>query len=253
MKLALLHLPSPAGDRGAALAALGPALAAAGAAGSVMLVTPETSSCPDTTFPTLRVQALTREEATRIVAPLCDTAGCGVVLGYAERAGGSLTMPRWRSTRGARSLPTTAISSSTGAREKALYTAGDAYATFDLDGIRAALLICYDVEFAQHVAALQRREVRLPLVPTANMLPFTHVSRATVPAHAANGGMTIVYANFCGRERDLTYAGRSLIAGPRGEVVIEAGADATALIVAEMPVPDPPALLRPAGRLSGGP
>jgi predicted amidohydrolase len=71
------------------------------------------------------------------------------------------------------------------------------------------------------------------------MLPFTHVSRATVPAHAANGGMTIVYANFCGREGDLTYAGRSLIAGPHGEVVVEAGADATALIVAEMPAPDP--------------
>ncbi len=238
MKLALLQLPSPAGDRGAALAALGPALAAAGAAGAVMLVTPETF-LPGYNVPDPSGQALTREEATRIVAPLCRAAGCGVVLGYAERAGGTLYNAALAIDARGAVLANYRKIQLYGAREKALYTAGDAYATFDLEGTRAALLICYDVEFAQHVAALQRREVRLLLVPTANMLPFTHVSRATVPAHAANGGMTIVYANFCGRERDLTYAGRSLIAGPRGEIVVEAGADATALIVAEMPVPDP--------------
>ncbi|EKD61747.1 MAG: Nitrilase/cyanide hydratase and apolipoprotein N-acyltransferase, partial [uncultured bacterium] len=106
-----------------------------------------------------------------------------------------------------------------GPREAAIYRPGDAYALFDLAGIKAAVLICYDIEFAPHVAALAAAGVTLILVPTANMLPFTHVMTATVPAMAANHGVAIVYANYCGVEGDLTYAGGSLIAGPHGEVV----------------------------------
>ena len=89
-----------------------------------------------------------------------------------------------------------------------------------------------------HVAALARQGVEVLLVPTANMLPFTHVMEVTVPAMAANHGVAIVYANFCGVEGDLTYAGRSLITGPHGEVVARAG-DTPALLIADLPVRDP--------------
>jgi 5-aminopentanamidase len=110
--------------------------------------------------------------------------------------------------------------------------------TFPLDGITAALLICYDVEFDAHVAALAARGARLILVPTANMQPFTHVIRHTVPAMAANHAVSIVYANFCGVEGDLTYVGGSLIAGPHGEVLAQAG-EHPALLIAELPPVDP--------------
>jgi predicted amidohydrolase len=70
------------------------------------------------------------------------------------------------------------------------------------------------------------------------MTPFTHVARHTVPAMAANHGVTIVYANYCGTEGDLTYVGSSLIAGPHGEILAQAG-DSPALLVAELPPRDP--------------
>jgi 5-aminopentanamidase len=70
---------------------------------------------------------------------------------------------------------------------------------------------------------MAERGVTLLLVPTANMLPFTHVPRVTVPAMAVNHALTIAYANYCGAEGDLTYAGASLIAGPDGESLATAG------------------------------
>lgn len=100
------------------------------------------------------------------------------------------------------------------------------------------MLICYDVEFAPHVAALAARGVEIILVPTANMMPYTHVMRATVPAIAANHGVAIAYANYCGIEGDLTYAGRSLIVGPLGEVAAQAG-ETPALLIADLPERNP--------------
>jgi 5-aminopentanamidase len=79
--------------------------------------------------------------------------------------------------------------------------------------------------------------VTIILCPTANMQPFSHVVRHTVPAMAANHGLTIAYANYCGREGDLTYVGGSLIAGPHGEVLAQAG-ESPALLIAEIPPRD---------------
>jgi nitrilase len=124
-----------------------------------------------------------------------------------------------------------------GPREAALYTPGDILPTFRLGGETTAIMICYDVEFAPHVKSLADRGVTLLLVPTANMAPFTHVPRATVPAMAANHGLTIVYANYCGTEGNLAYVGLSTIAGPHGEILAQAG-ETPALLVADLPPRD---------------
>jgi predicted amidohydrolase len=50
--------------------------------------------------------------------------------------------------------------------------------------------------------------------------------------------VTIVYANYCGAEGDLTYVGLSLIAGPHGEILAQAG-DTPALLIADSPPRDP--------------
>jgi 5-aminopentanamidase len=125
-----------------------------------------------------------------------------------------------------------------GGREQSLYKQGAAYVTFDLGGTKAAILICYDVEFAPHVKALADDGVTLICVPTANMHPFTHVVRHTVPAMAANHGVAIAYANYCGAEGELTYVGGSQIVGPHGEVLALAG-EGPALLIADIPAADP--------------
>ncbi|NUB45305.1 nitrilase [Fertoebacter nigrum] len=234
MRLALWQGHSPAGDISAAMAALETALNAAGAAGATTLVTPEIY-LPGYNHPAIADHAQPRGGAWHgTVAAFCRKAGCGIVLGYAERDGATVCNSALvLDDRGAQVAHYRKIQLY-GPREKALYTQGDAYVTFDMNGTKAAILICYDIEFAPHVAALAAQGVRIILVPTANMQPYTHVVRHTVPAMAANHAVSIVYANYCGSEGDLDYVGGSLIAAADGSIPAQAGTT-PALLIADLP------------------
>ena len=234
MRVALWQGPSPEGNLTAAMATLQTALKAAGAAGAVMLVAPE-AYLPGYNQPDLAGHALNQAgEWTRVLAAACRTAGCGLCVGYAERAGNAVHNAAIAIGPDGGMLGHFRKIQLFGAREKAIYAPGDAYCTFDLGGVRAAILICYDIEFAPHVAALEALGVKIILVPTANMQPFTHVVRATVAAMAANHGLSIVYANYCGVEGDLTYVGGSLVAAADGAILAQAGLG-SALIVVDVP------------------
>jgi len=234
-RIAVWQGHSPAGDTAAGIAALRPALIAAAAMGAVTLVVPEVW-LPGYNQPDIAAKALSGPLDE--VQALCRDTGCGLVLGFAERRGNRLSNAAVAYGQTGEELARYRKIQLYGPRENALYTPGDAYVTFDLGGMKAALLICYDIEFAPHVAALAAQGVSLILVPTANMHPFTHVVRHTVPAMAANYGVTIAYANYCGTEGDLAYVGGSLIAGPHGEVLAQAG-DHPALLIADIPARDP--------------
>jgi predicted amidohydrolase len=238
MKLALWQGVSPHSDLDTALDQAERALRAASALGAAALVLPELW-LPGYNQPDMAQKALVRDSAplTRL-ATAARAAGCALVTGYAERAGDRLYNSAVAFGPEGETLAHYRKIQLYGPREKALFTPGDEFVHFPIHGETAAILICYDVEFAPHVKTLADRGVTLILVPTANMQPFTHVIRHTVPAMAANHGVTIVYANFCGTEGDLTYLGGSLIAGPHGEVLARAG-DTPALLIAEIPARDP--------------
>lgn len=236
MRLSVLQSVSPAGDIDAACATLETALHAAAAAGADVLVAPEVFlpgyNCPEIAGLAVGDAPLARLSAA---AKATQTA---LVFGYAEAAGGRLYNSALCFGPDGRTLAEYRKIQLYGPREKAIYFPGDAFVTFHLAGRKMALLICYDIEFAPHVAALAAKGVEAILVPTANMAPFTHVVRHTVPAMAANHGLAIAYANYCGSEGDLAYVGGSLIAGPHGEVLAQAG-EHPALLIADVPAVDP--------------
>ena len=234
LRLALFQAHSPASDVQAGLAALRPALRAAGAFGAAALIAPE-SWLPGYNSDKIAELALPRTGAWQSeLAQMCKDAATGLVVGYAERDGDRVYNAALALDATGEEIAHYRKIQLFGPREASLYTAGDAYEIFDFCGQKAALLICYDIEFAPHVAALAQAGVTLILVPTANMHPFTHVMTATVPAMAANHGVSIVYANYCGHEGNLHYAGGSLIVGPHGEVLAQAG-EAPALLIADLP------------------
>ena len=76
----------------------------------------------------------------------------------------------------------------------------------------------------------------LVLATVSSFTPGPNTTLST--AMAANHGLAIVYANFCGAEGDITYVGGSVIAGPHGEILALAGKTPT-LLVAEIPPRDP--------------
>jgi 5-aminopentanamidase len=238
LRVAVWQGHSPAGNMAAGVAALNQGLQAAGAMGAAVLVAPEVW-LPGYNQPDIPARALDTDAVPlQTLRSACRAAKCGLVVGYAEAEGGAI----WNSALYVDASGATVANYRKvqlyGAREKALYRPGPGYVTFDLAGQKAAILICYDIEFAPHVKALADDGVTLICVPTANMVPFTHVVRHTVPAMAANHGIAIAYANYCGGEGDLTYVGGSQIVGPHGEVLAFAGAGA-ALLVADIPTPDP--------------
>lgn len=234
MRLAVLQGPSVQGDMDRAFATLGQALRSAGAAGAKMLVAPEVY-LPGYNQPDIASGATPRDgDETMRLAALCRAAECGLCVGYAERDGTAVFNAAVTFGADGTLLGHYRKIQLYGPREKAIYAPGDAYCVFDLNGVRTAVLICYDIEFAPHVAALAAMGVRLILVPTANMAPFVHVAQVTVPAMAANHAVTIVYANYCGVEGDLTYVGGSLIAAADGQAVVRAGTG-PALLIADLP------------------
>ena len=234
VKVALWQGPSPAGDVGAGLAVLERAVRAAGAAGAMVLVAPEVF-LPGYNQPDIAAGALRPDgDWVARLGAVCRSAGCGLCVGYAERSGNGVANAAIVLDQAGKVAARYRKLQLYGAREASIYEPGDSYAIFDLAGIPTAVLICYDIEFAPHVAALAARGVRLILCPTANMQPFTHVGRATVPAMAANYAMTIVYANLCGVEGDLTYVGDSLVAGADGAILAQAGRG-EALLVVDVP------------------
>jgi nitrilase len=237
MKLALYQGPSPAGATADGLATLGRMLGAAGAAGARMAVFPEVF-LPGYNVADPGSAARSLSDWAAVLAPLARTAGCGVTVGVAERDGTQLFNSAIALGPDGTLLSHYRKTQLYGSREKRLYEPGTSQAMFDFEGCRIALLICYDIEFAPLIRDLAGRGAQLILCPTANMQPFTHVARLTVPSQAVNHAVAIAYANYCGSEGDLTYCGGSVLVGADGAVHARAGL-AGALLIADLPDPDP--------------
>jgi predicted amidohydrolase len=236
MKLALYQGPSADGDVDGAFARLEHWLRVSALAGARMLVMPELF-LPGYNRPDLHralAQPLDGDWMAR-VANLARVAGCGVTLGWAERAGARIYNSASAFDAGGKMLAHYRKIQLYGAMETAGFAAGDrAPAVFPLEGRRAGLLICYDIEFPHHAAALAGAGADLLLVPTANPRGYEHVQQVLVPARAHENRACVAYANYCGSEAGLVYGGGSVIVGPDARVVASAGV-MEALLIAELP------------------
>jgi 5-aminopentanamidase len=238
MRLALWQGTSPTSNLDEACSQAEAALSAAAAMAAAALVLPEVW-IPGYNQPDILTQALPLDSPPlHRLATAAKRHRTTLITGYAERDGDRIYNSAACFGPDGSLLANHRKLQLYGPRERAIYTPGDTYTTFPLAKETAAILICYDIEFAPHIKALADQGVTLILAPTANMAPFTHVVRHTVPAMAANHGVTIAYANYCGSEGDLTYVGGSLIAGPHGEILAQAG-ETPALLVADLPPRDP--------------
>lgn len=235
MILGIHQCRSPAGDLPAGLALIETALKGAASAGVDMLVMPELL------LPGYNADLATPpedwEQAVPRVRSLCRSHGVALTLGLPEYAQETTYNAALAISEAGEILARYRKIQLFGPRESALFSPGDSLVTFDYRGTRFGLLICYDVEFPEHVRALARAGARVILVPTANMCPFVNVNHILVPARAAENALTIAYANYCGTEGDLTYTGMSLICGPEGYPLAAKGQD-EGLVIAELPSGD---------------
>ena len=167
-------------------------------------------------------------------AALAKKNRCGLTIGWAEREGDRIYNSASAFDQTGKKLAHFRKIQLWGPTEQAIFEFGDRYVTFILDGIKIGLLICYDVEFPQHVRALAQMGVELILVPTANPEKFSVVCNTLVPARASESALTIVYANYCGSDNDLSFCGQSTIVGPDAKPLASASHDTENLIIADL-------------------
>lgn len=186
----------------------------------------------------IRDAAIERDSApVRDVHDAAVAADCAVVVGFVETAAdgyynaaahldpdGTVTVYRKRHL---------------WAGEQSLLEPGDERVRFETPAGTATMLTCYDLNFVAESAATVEEAVDLLLVPGA--WPATHSEnwRLLVRARALDGVRWTVAAGRTGR-RDVadaptaTYAGRSLVVYPNGEIKAALTRD-PGTIVAELP------------------
>ena len=219
------HAPTPL-DVAASLARLEREARAAAAQGAALLVVPEASLTGYNIAPAdARAVAEPADGAMLArVAAIARECGIALLCGYVERTGETLANCAHLVDRHGETLVRYRKTHLWGELDASLFVAGEALApVVELDGWRVGLLVCYDVEFPETVRRLALEGAELVLVPTALMHPFTFVADHVTRVRAAENGVFLAYANYCGEENGLRYAGRSVVVAPDGEELARAG------------------------------
>jgi predicted amidohydrolase len=236
MRITVLQMKPAPGDVAGNLARIDAAAAEARAGGADVLVAPELAVPGYGAGDALRDLAESTDGAQ--VSALRESArrhAIAIIAGFAERGGG-------RTYNTAAAIDASGRASFYrkqflyGAYERAIFTPGAASATIiDIAGMRAGVLICYDVEFPECVRALARAGVDAVLAPTA--LPqggdSAFIAERVVPVRAFENQIAIAYANYAGSDPRFAYAGRSCIAMPDGSDAARAPETEPALIFAD--------------------
>ncbi len=236
MRIAVFQMVARKGDVAANLAMIADAVAEASGRGANVIVAPELATTAYGSGDRIRSLAEPADGAqVAALAAMATRNHIAVVAGFAEREG-------------ERIYNSALVAQPTGKRtiyrkchlygdyERALFTPGDrAPAVFELGGLKAGILICYDVEFPEAVRHLALAGAELVLVPTAQPdtpdAPF--IAGKLVPVRAFENGIAIAYADHAGGDDRFAYAGRSCIALPDGSDGARAPAGGSAVIVAD--------------------
>lgn len=237
MKIAGFQMQSAPGDVAANLDKITDAARRSADSGVSILIVPELALSGYGVGKAVRdnAQTLDGEQIGRL-STIARDAGVTIVAGFAERDGDIIRNSAVVVDGDA--LPIVYRKCNLyGPYERGLFEqAKPSAVTFEKDGLTFGLLICYDIEFPENVRRLAKAGVDVVLVPTA--LPASDhdafIARQMVPVRAFENQVFVAYVNHCGADERFAYAGLSSIVAPDGTVLVKAGADGEALIVAEL-------------------
>ena len=99
---------------------------------------------------------------------------------------------------------------------------------------RVGTLICYDLRFPEPCRALALMGAQIVLISTAWPSAATLYPDFVAQTRAAENGVFLVAANRIGEEHGARYLGHSLIIGPDGEVLAQAGGEEETILYADI-------------------
>ena len=107
--------------------------------------------------------------------------------------------------------------------EHKYFSFGKNLVTFELDGHRCGIVICYDIRFCELIRSLALKGIdMLFMVSQWPLARKEHIVTLT-RARAIENQMFVVCCNSCGKTPDAVFGGHSQIVDPWGEVLSAAG------------------------------
>lgn len=101
--------------------------------------------------------------------------------------------------------------------------AGNKYCTFEIDGVKCGLIICYDLRFPELVRTLALEGIKVLFVPAEwpgkRLMHWTTLLKA----RAIENQIFVAAANRAGKSDSDVFIGGSAIVDPWGETLAEAG------------------------------
>ncbi|GAB2691885.1 carbon-nitrogen family hydrolase [Paenibacillus thermoaerophilus] len=107
--------------------------------------------------------------------------------------------------------------------EEKYLQSGDKPGTLELDGVPAAMMICYDIRFPELARKLALGGARVLFLPAEWPHPRLHHWRTLQMARAIENQMYVVSCNRVGVSGGTAFFGHSMIVDPWGEIVAEGG------------------------------
>lgn len=107
--------------------------------------------------------------------------------------------------------------------EDKAFKAGDSRCLADTSIGKLGVIICYDLRFPELSRALALDGARLLCVPAQWPKPRQEHWRTLLRARAIENQLYVVSANSCGITGKLDFFGMSMIIGPKGDVMADAG------------------------------
>ncbi|MBT3854525.1 MAG: carbon-nitrogen hydrolase family protein [Thiotrichales bacterium] len=108
------------------------------------------------------------------------------------------------------------------ADESKIFAPGQDNSIFSINGIKAAIVICYELEFPEIIRDLALQGVELIIAPTGQSSHWPSAARYNCRTRAFENGIFVAYANSTGDLNGISFMGESKIIGPDGLDLVNA-------------------------------
>jgi len=109
------------------------------------------------------------------------------------------------------------------ADESKIFKPGSKSSIIMVNGIKSAIVICYELEFPEIIRKLALQGVELIIAPTGQSSHWPAAARYNCRTRAFENGIYVIYANSTGNLNGINFMGESKIIGPDGLDVVNAG------------------------------
>ena len=116
------------------------------------------------------------------------------------------------------------------ADESKIFEPGIENSIITINGIKAAIVICYELEFPELIRKLALQGVELIIAPTGQSSNWPAAALYNCRTRAFENGIFVIYANSTGTLNGISFMGESKIIGPDGLDINNANKDEKVIV-----------------------